>query len=192
MYIQSVIRKDEITIPWEDRLSAMYYDYAMQTCNDFITAWFTLNLNIKNFFTALACRKYHLDRTKYIVGDTEVAEKLRISDAPDFELNEVSDETLNEWLPALLTIAEETDFLQRKWKTDLFRWEWIDQQTFFNTFDIESIMAYWLKLEIMEYWSGLDKQKGEEAFRQIMGSMQASCHHALEEFVLTMATEKDY
>ena len=192
MYIKSLIRKDEIIIPWEDRLSAMYYDFAMQTSNDFITKWVTLNLHIKNLFTAITCRKHHLDRTKYIVGDTAIAEKLRISNVPDFELNEVSDETLNEWLPALFAIAEETDILQRKWKTDLLRWEWIDQQTFFNSFDIESIMAYWLKLEILEYWADLDKQKGEEAFQQIMESMQASCHHALEEFALITATGKDY
>jgi hypothetical protein len=192
MYITSVLRKDEITIPWEDRLSTMYYDYAMQTSNDFMTAWFTLNLNIKNIFTALTCRKYQLDKAKYIVGDNLVAEKLRTSDAPDFELDEASDDTLNEWLPALRGIIDESDMLQRQWKMDGLRWKWLDEQTFFNTFDIENIMAYWLKLEMLEYWSCLDKQKGEETFRQIMESMTVSSRHALEAFVLSTAAEKNY
>ncbi|MDR2232464.1 MAG: DUF2764 domain-containing protein [Tannerella sp.] len=192
MYMKSVVRKEEIAMMWEDRLSAMYYDYAMQTANDFITAWFSLNLNIKNVFSALTCRKYRLDRAKYIVGNNEVAEKLRMSDAPDFELNEAPDETLYELWPVLCSLCDEPDIFRRQMETDLIRWKWLDEQTFFNEFDIESIMAYWLKLEILEYWSELDREKGEEAFGQIIESMQLSSHHALEEFVLITATGKDY
>ena len=59
-------------IPWEDRLSARYYRYAMEVKNDFMAAWFELNLNIGNILAAINCRKYDLDRKWFLVGDNEV------------------------------------------------------------------------------------------------------------------------
>jgi hypothetical protein len=177
MYLESMEKEEVTTVPWEDRLSSMYYEYAMKRSNAFISSWFEMNLNIINIYTALTCRKYKLDRANYIVGDTKVSNKLRTSNARDFELTE----TL-EYLPAVLRIAEETDLLQREMKTDVLRWEWLDEQVLINVFGIESIMTYMLKIEMLEYWSSLDKVAGDKAFRQLVGTMKKGSKHTLEEF----------
>jgi hypothetical protein len=177
MYLESAGNEEETVIPWEDRLSAMYYEYAMKRLNPFISSWFELNLNINNILTALTCRKYKLDRDIYIVGDTEISNKLRSSKARDFELTE----TL-EYLPSVMRIAEETDLLQREMKTDLFKWEWLDRQIFINVFGIESVLTYMLKIEMLEHWTNLDKATGNKAFRQLVGAMKKGSKHTLEEF----------
>jgi len=177
LYLTSVENGEEIKIPWDDRLLSMYYEYAMKRSNVFLSAWFECNLNINNIYTALTCRKYKLDRENYIVGDTEISNKLRTSTARDFELSE----TLTYLIP-VLQIAEDPEILQREWRTNQIKWEWLDRQIFPNVFDLENVITYWLKIEMQEHWLSLDKAEGEKAFRQIVGPLKKSSTHILEEF----------
>jgi hypothetical protein len=127
--------------------------------------------------TAITCRKHGLDKAEYIVGDNEVAEALRTSNARDFGL---SDEV--EYLPELQRIAEESDLMVREKKIDLLKWKWLEEQTFFKTFDIESVYAYLLKLEMIERWVTLDKETGDKTFREIVGAMKKGSLNTLNEF----------
>ena len=176
-YLESVGSEEETVIPWEDRLSSLYYEYAMKRPNAFLASWCELNLNINNIFTALTCRKYKLDRADYIVGDTKTADKLRTSTARDFDLGDGL-----EYLPDVIRIAEETDWLQREWKTDVLKWGWLDEQLLVKVFDIESVMTYMLKIEMLERWANYDKATGEKVFRQTVGDIKSGCNNTLEEF----------
>lgn len=180
MYLEEEAQADKTagaSIPWEDRLAALYYAYALKSSNAFVAAWFELNLNINNVLTAITCRKYGLDKAAYIVGDNEVAESLRTSNARDFGLGDAV-----EYLPELQRIAEETDLIAREKKLDLLRWKWLDEHTFFKPFDIESVFAYLLKLEMIERWVSLDRTTGEQTFRRLVGAMKKGSENALEEF----------
>lgn len=164
-------------ISWEDRLAALYYEYAMRCGNGFVAAWFELNLNINNVLTAITCRKYGFEKADYIVGHNEIAESIRTSNARDFGLGDSV-----EYFPELQRIAEETDLIVREKKIDLLKWKWLDDNTFFKTFDVESVFAYLLKLEMIERWVTLDKARGEKTFRELVGAMKAGSENALEEF----------
>ncbi len=161
----------------EDLLASLYYEYAMQAKNRFVADWFELNLNINNILTAITCRKYSLDKSDYIIGNNEVAEQLRTSNARDFGIGDSID-----YFPALLRIAEEDDLYQRERKIDLVKWEWLEENTFFKPFEVESVFAYLLKLEMIERWVKLDKAAGEKTFRELVGTMKKGSGHALEEF----------
>lgn len=179
-YIQD--KKDKSTshkphLLLEDRLSALYYDYAMRNANRFVASWFELNLNINNMLTAITCRKYKLDKSLYIVGDNEIAQMIRSSNARDFGLGDMVD-----YLPELQKIAEESDLMVREKKVDLLKWKWLDENTFFKTFDIESVISYLLQLEMIERWVTLDKEKGEKNFRAIVKAMKHGSENALDEF----------
>jgi len=177
LYLTSIENEDVITIPWEDRLLAMYYEYAMKRSNSFLSAWFELNLNINNIYTALTCRKYKFDRANYIVGSTDTSNKLRTSTARDFDLGE----SLKYYI-SVSRIAEDPEIQQREWRTDQLKWEWLDEQLFPQVFDMENVIAYQLKIEMQEHWATLDKVEGEKAFRQIVGPLKKSGTHILEEF----------
>jgi hypothetical protein len=165
------------SVPWEDYLSALYYAHAMKSKNKFTAEWFELNLNIKNILIALACRKYKWDKNAYIVGDNETARKIRASHARDFDLGDSL-----EYLPAVLRIAEESDLLLRERKIDLLKWEWLEETTLYKTFDIENVLVYFLKLEMLERWTTLDKETGEQSFRSLVGAMKKGSGNVLEEF----------
>jgi hypothetical protein len=176
-FLKAEEKEEKPPVPWEDYLSALYYDYSMKSKSGFVVGWFELNLNIKNILIALTCRKYKLDKTAYIVGNSETAHKIRTSGARDFELG-----TSLEYLPSVLRIAEESDLLLRERKVDLLKWEWLEEVTVYKTFDIESVLAYLLKLEIMERWATLDKATGERSFRELVGAMKKGSDNVLEEF----------
>lgn len=177
LYLENEDRESKQEVSWEDRLAALYYAYAMGNSNRFVVDWFELNLNINNMLTAITCRKHGLDKAEYIVGDNEVAKALRTSNARDFGLGDLVD-----YLPELQRIAEESDLMVREKKVDLLKWRWLEEQTFFKTFDIESVYAYLLKLEMIERWVTLDKETGDKTFREIVGAMKKGSVNALNEF----------
>jgi hypothetical protein len=176
-FLEAAEKEEKTVIPWEDRLAALYYEYAMKNKNKFVADWFELNLNINNILTALTCRKYKFERADFIVGDNSVAKQLRTSSARDFNLGDSL-----EYLPIVLRLAEETDLFQREKKVDILKWEWLEDRTFDRVFDVESVLAYLLKLEMMERWATLDKATGEQSFRQLVGAMKTGSDNALEEF----------
>lgn len=174
---QSEQKGEKAQVSWEDQLAALYYEAAMKAPNPFVAGWFELNLNINNVLTAITCRKYGFDKSLYIVGHNEIAEQIRTSNARDFGLSDAV-----EYLPELQRIAEETDLYARERKIDLLKWKWLEEQTFFKTFDLERVFAYLLQLEMIERWVNLDKAKGEQTFRELVGAMKKGSDHALEEF----------
>lgn len=174
---QSEQKGEKAQVSWEDQLAALYYEAAMKAPNPFVAGWFELNLNINNVLTAITCRKYGFDKSLYIVGHNEIAEQIRTSNARDFGLSDAV-----EYLPELQRIAEETDLYARERKIDLLKWKWLEDQTFFKTFDMERVFAYLLQLEMIERWVNLDKVRGEQTFRELVGAMKKGSDHALEEF----------
>jgi len=176
-YVASAEKDDKPLISWEDRLSALYYDYAMKSPNRFIAQWFEMNLNIGNILTAVNCRNHKLDKAVYIVGANEVADLLRTSSARDFGLGEMLD-----YLPEVFRIVEEPNLMLRERRTDQLRWAWLDENTFFKTFDIETIFAYLLRIEMIERWTSLDKAKGEQTFRELVGAIKQESADVLDEF----------
>lgn len=151
----------------EDRLAALYYGYAMECKNKFISAWFGFNLTINNVLVALTARKFKMDAASLIVGDAEVCESLRTSNARDFGLTgEV------EILEQLVKISETEELVEREKKIDQLRWNWMEEATFFNYFTIERLFVFLLQQEMIERWISLDKEKGNQLFRSIIAALK--------------------
>ena len=161
----------------EDFLATLYYDFGSKSENKFVADWFNYCLDINNILAALICRKHGLDVKQAIVGNNTVAKAIRKNNTRDFGLTGIFDD-----LDALMLLAEEPNLLERERKIDQLKWNWLEEQTFFKTFDIESVFAYLLKLEMIERWVSLDKETGEKTFREIVGAMKKGSENALEEF----------
>ncbi len=151
----------------EDKLHGFYYHYAMKCGNKFVSEWFELNLNVNNILAAMAARKYKMDVAKVSVGTNMVAEALRNSNARDFGL---ADDL--EYFEQLTRINDTVDLVEREKKIDLLKWNWMDDNTFFNYFTIERIFVFLMKLEMIERWVSLDKEKGNEMFRKLIDQLK--------------------
>lgn len=151
----------------EDWLAGLYFEHAMQCKNDFVSSWFEFNLNTNNVLVALAARKHKLPIASFIVGDTEICQALKTSNARDFGLT-----TELDYFDQLLKISETDDLVEREKRLDQLRWKWMEDKTFFDYFSIERLYVFLLQLEIIERWISLDKEKGNQMFREIIDSLK--------------------
>ena len=151
----------------EDKLHGFYYNHAMKSGNPFVSAWFELNLDVNNILAAMTARKYKMDVARVPVGENLVAEALRSSNARDFGL---ADDL--EYFEQLVRINDTIDLVEREKKIDLLKWNWMEDNTFFNYFTIEKIFVFLMKLEMIERWVSLDKEKGNELFRQLIDQLK--------------------
>ena len=158
---------DEERLGLEDKLYGFYYHYAIKCDNKFISTWFELNLDVNNILAAMAARKYKMEVAKVVVGNNFVAEALRTSNARDFGL---ADDL--EYFEQLVRVNDTIDLVEREKKIDLLKWNWMEENTFFNYFTIEKIFIFLMKLEMIERWVSLDKNKGNEMFRQLIDQLK--------------------
>lgn len=151
----------------ENRLAALYYAYAMECKNKFVSSWFAFNLTVNNILVALAARKYKMELSSVIVGDTEVCEALRTSNARDFGLTGEVD-----CMEQLMKISEISELVEREKKIDQLRWNWMEEATFFDYFTIERLFVFLLQLDMVERWMVLDKEKGNLLFLNIIATLK--------------------
>ena len=151
----------------ENRLAALYYAYAMECKNKFVSSWFAFNLTVNNILVALAARKYKMELSSVIVGDTEVCEALRTSNARDFGLTGEVD-----CMEQLMKISEISELVEREKKIDQLRWNWMEEATFFDYFTIERLFVFLLQLDMVERWMVLDKEKGNLLLRNIIATLK--------------------
>ena len=153
---------------WEDLLTSFYMDYGVEAKNSLLSGWFELNLNIGNVMTAVFARKYDLMVAKYIVGHNTYAKLIREnSNARDFGISQEL-----EYFDTLIRISEEPDIFDRERKIDKFRWDWLEENTVFDYFNIEYIFTYFCKLQILERWVKLNAEEGEKVFRDMINSLK--------------------
>lgn len=151
----------------EDKLSSLYFDYGMHCKNKFARAWFEFNLNINNILVASIARKYKMDVASHVVGDTVVANTIRKSMARDFDLSSDLD-----YVEEVIRISEMQDLIEREKRFDILKWNWIDDNTFFEYFSIEKVLSFLLKIEIVERWITFDKETGSKKFREIIDGLK--------------------
>lgn len=151
----------------ENRLAALYYAYAMRCANRFVASWFAFNLTLNNALVALTARKYKMEVAPLIVGDMEMCEAFRTSNARDFGLGTEFDK-----METLLKMAETGNLVEREKRLDQMRWEWIEEETFFDYFTIERLFAFLLQLDMIERWISLDKEKGSRLFRSLIAALK--------------------
>ena len=151
----------------EDLLSALYYDYALKSSNDFAAKWFEFSLNLNNMLIASSARKHGFNIEQLIIGSGEVAKALKTSSARDWGLGGEL-----EYVEAVQRIAEESEIQEKEHKIDQLKWDWLEENTFFHYFSIERIISFLLRLEIIERWQKLNKMAGEANLRAVIARLK--------------------
>ncbi len=174
-YIQTFITAFKSDTPifeklsWEDQLTWLYYDYVRKCDNDYLRKWFDFDLNLKNIVAGFNVRKHKLTGESIYIGDSFVVQAVKKSTLKDFGLSNDF-----EYMDKLLSIQENDNFLEKEKAMDILRWNFLDEQNTFNYFTIEVLLAYIIKLHMIERWLALDKETGEKMFRQLLNDLEKS------------------
>ena len=151
----------------EDRLWGLFYDYALQCGNDFVQDWYRFNLDLNNIQIAITGRKFDLDVRRLFVGDNAITHALRTSGARDWGLSQ----ELSFWDDIML-LQEAQDLNDRERKTDMLRWKWLEQNSFFHYFTVERLFSYMVRLGMVERWTSMDREQGQKLFRKLIGELK--------------------
>ena len=153
----------------KDDMLYQFYDYAIKTCpSEMVRQWYQLNLDITNILTAMLARKNGWSVADYIHGDNEVTEMILTNNTRDFNLMLEYD-----YVADLMKIVDCQDPVEKEKKIDAFKWLWLDEQTFFESFSVDAVFAYLCKLDMLARWERLDVEKGQQAFRQIIDNLRS-------------------
>ncbi|PZX13576.1 uncharacterized protein DUF2764 [Breznakibacter xylanolyticus] len=145
-----------------------YYRMLSQSSNAFMNNWSEFDSNLRNVMAALNGRKYNLAFDDDLIGDNEITEALKKNRSRDFGLS-----SLIPGLDAWIQLHENTNLVDRELQLDTLRWKFIDDATFFNYFTIEKVLAFLLKIMIIERWMVLDSARGRELFNRLLQELQA-------------------
>jgi hypothetical protein len=153
----------------QKKLLEAIYDHCEGLGNKFISRWFSFNRDLQNILIAINGRHHKVEYAKYLVGGGELVEKLTRGHGSDFGLGRES-----ELFDELMKIWEQNNILYRERGYDIIRWKWIEDQNFFNYFNIDRILGYYAQLRILDRWLSLDPSLGKEVFHDTMEDLANS------------------
>lgn len=153
----------------EHELLVELYAWTAKHKCEFIRAWFAYDAHLRNILAAINGRKYNLPYAQYLIGNDDRVDKLGKSHAADFGLGK--EDPLFE---SLIRIHDQNNILYRERGYDILRWKWIEEQNFFNYFNINRVLGYYTKLRILSRWLKADPNVGKEVFHDTLNTMENS------------------
>jgi vacuolar-type H+-ATPase subunit C/Vma6 len=145
-----------------DRLYGAYFDHvASETKSAFLRDYFGFQRDLRNATTALRARRKGIGPSEAVVGEGEFVDILGGSTAEDFGLSRE-----HPWMEGLLK-AETPDQLQEL--IEQLLWEYLDEHAGTDPFGFGVILAYLLKIEMLQKRLELSEEKGMERVRRVGG-----------------------
>ena len=164
-YLHDLQKEDKETnnrLP-EVELSERYWNFMLSQKENIVRKYADFSLNVRNLITALNCRKYHLDIEKEVIGDSYFTRQLKTSRAKDFELSDDYP-----YVDTVLTLFEKDNIAEREYRIDMLYWEFLDEMTEHKYFTFDNVIAFTLKLMILERWSKMTTEQGKAIFRDLL------------------------
>lgn len=138
-----------------EALGKDFYLQAAKSRNRFVREYFALDLAVRN------AKVDYLNRS---LGRAEGTDRVQLAEDGDdaaFEEKALVDE-----------ILEGNDILARERALDDFYWKAVDAITVMDVFDLDVILAFVVKLKLVERWLRLDESAGRELFRKLVSEIK--------------------
>ena len=148
----------------EENLNADFYARALTHSDRFIREYFRFDLNMRNAKVRYLNKALGRDADKDVLAFAEEAAPA-VLDAVEAEFEEAAD---------IETILNSGDILSRERGLDDLMWEKIDNLTTFNYFDIDAILGFITKLNIVARWYRLDEQTGRAMFKRLVDEVRGT------------------
>lgn len=152
---------------FETTLFAAYYDACRRSRSRFLRAWSEFDRTLRNVMAALAARAASRPVEEVVVGGGDVAEQLQRSSAADFGLRGE--------LPfidsVIAAMNDEANLMEKERKIDLVRWEEASELATFDYFNINAILSYLVRINIVARWARLDAARGREMFDRLLAEL---------------------
>ena len=157
----------DMTQSFEKSLLVAYYEACRSSKSRFLREWAEFDRTLRNVSAAAVARSVGRPIDSVTVGEGEVVEQLQRSSAADFGLRgEVA------YIDAVIAaVNDEQNLLEKEHKIDMVRWEQALELAGFDYFNINAILSYLARINIVARWSLLDAKRGREMLQRIMAEL---------------------
>ena len=145
---------------------AYYEECALSKCR-FLREWSSFDRTLRNILAAAVARSQSRPIEEVTIGSGDVVEQLQRSSAADFGLR-------GEYVfvdGVISAVNDEQNLLEKERKIDLIRWNEAGELSTFDYFDINAVMAYLVKVNMVARWSVLDARFGREMFERLLADL---------------------
>lgn len=152
---------------FEASLFDAYYQECARSSSRFLCEWSAFDRNLRNITAAVSARSAGRAVEEVTVGGGEVVEQLQRSSAADFGLRgELA------WIDAVIAaLGDEANLIDKEHKIDLIRWNEANELVEFDYFNINTILSYLVKINIVARWTRLDVAQGRAMFERLMAEL---------------------
>lgn len=150
-------------------LGADFYAQALRHPCRFIREYFRFDLNLRNAKVRFLNRQLGREPEQDVVtGQGNGDEEGLDIDLYRFHGGEFEEASQVE------TILDSGDLLSREKGLDDLVWDKVDALSTFNYFDLTAVLAYVVKLGIVNRWLALDQERGRELFRRLVDEVRGT------------------
>lgn len=152
---------------FERALFGAYYAACERAGGDFLRAWSEFDRTLRNIAAAVSARAAGRNVGEAVVGGGDVAEQLQRSSASDFGLRGELP-----YIDAVIAaVNEEANLVEKERKIDRIRWREAEELAAFDYFDIDAILSYLVRVNLVARWSRLDPAHGREMFARLVEAL---------------------
>ena len=157
----------DLTQPFAKALMSAYYKACAASSSRLLREWSATDRTIRNIVAATLARRQGVAVDSVVVGEDSVAKSLSRSSAADFGLR--AEVPFVEQLIA--AVADEQNMVEKERKIDNIRWAELSELSTFDYFDINAIIAYLVKANMVARWAALDVKVGREMFDRLVSEL---------------------
>ena len=151
--------KDRRLVDWlefglnTNNISSHFYNAVKTSKSNFISNYFSFDRSFRNTQVEYLSKKLGKSSEAYTVG----------------VVNENFEEKSK-----VISALEEKNILDKEMKSDLIRWNKINELTVFEYFSIDVILAFLTKAKIIQRWSIMNKETGSEFFKKLVDEVRGT------------------
>lgn len=157
----------DTAIAFERSMFNAYFKKCLSSKCKFIREWSEFDMNLRNVCAAYTARRAGIEIERVVVGDNFVASSLVRSAAADFGLKGEVD-YIDQVMEA---VTNDRNLIDKERKIDLLRWDHAEDMVTFDYFNINRILSYLLKINIIHRWVMLDPKIGRQMLDKLINSL---------------------
>ncbi|MBE6174667.1 MAG: DUF2764 family protein [Rikenellaceae bacterium] len=157
----------DLSQPFAKALMNAYYRCCETSKSRLLREWSKCDRTIRNIVAATLARKQGVAIEAVVVGEDSVTESLLRSSAADFGLRAELP-----YVEAIVSaVADERNFIEKERKIDNIRWAELSELATFDYFDLNAVIAYLMRANMVARWVALDAKVGREMFDRLVAEL---------------------
>ncbi|MBO5894876.1 MAG: DUF2764 family protein [Alistipes sp.] len=155
---------------FERALFEAYYADLAASKSSFLRGWGEFDRTLRNIAAAVAAREAGRSIKDVVIGGGEVVEQLSRSSAVDFGLRGEL-----QYIDAVIAaVSDEPNIVEKERRIDAIRWSEAEDIAAYDYFNINYLLSYLVKVNIVARWTLLSPEVGREMLNKLIAGLDAA------------------